>query len=208
MSSWFAATLFSGVGMGFTVAAPIGPMGLLCIHRTLTSGIATGLATGLGAATVHSAYSAVAAIGTAAIAKSWIDGHSVALGMISGAILIWFAIRMLRANIVVSDGLGISRVPLTHAYLSAIVVGVTNPLTLILFLAALQAFANQSSSSPLVVGVFLGSAVWWIILSGVVAIARVRLDRTLLSLCGKLASLTLIALGAYTLLRAAGRIVC
>jgi threonine/homoserine/homoserine lactone efflux protein len=183
-------------------------MGLLCIHRTLTSGVATGLATGLGAATVHSAYSALAAMGTAAIAKSWIDAHSAALGMISGAILIWFAIRMPRANILVGDEFSFNRVPLTRAYLSAIVIGIANPLTLILFFAALQAFADQSSSSPLVAGVFIGSAVWWIVLSGVVAIARVRLDPTLLSLCGKLASLTLIALGACTLLRAAGRVIC
>ena len=78
----------------------------------------------------------------------------------------------------------------------------TNPLTPILFFAALQAFASDSSS-PMVAGVFLGSASWWIILSGVVAAARARLNTNLLALSSKLAGLSLTALSALTL----GRIV-
>jgi threonine/homoserine/homoserine lactone efflux protein len=202
MLSNFAATLLSGVGIGFSVAAPIGPIGILCIQRTLTSGLAAGLLTGLGAATVHVAYGAVAAAGLDVIAKPWIDAHSVPLGVISAILLLGFADRTRRTTIALdrrseSDGLCLSR-----AYLSTIIIGLTNPLTPILFFAALQAFAS-SSSSPMVAGVFLGSASWWIILSGVVAAARTRLNANLLALSSKLAGLSLTALGAFTL----GRVV-
>ena len=87
MLSSSAATLLAGAGIGFSVAAPIGPIGILCIQRTLTSGLAAGLLTGLGAATVHVAYGAVAIAGLGAIAKPWLDAHAVALGLISAALL-------------------------------------------------------------------------------------------------------------------------
>jgi threonine/homoserine/homoserine lactone efflux protein len=204
--SFSVAALFSGIGIGFMVAAPIGPMGILCIQRTLASGIATGLATGLGAATVHLAYSAVVVIGLGVIVQPWIDAHTLALSVLSGIIMLTFAIRANRASIVLQESVQSSRIRLSRAYLSAIVIAITNPLTIILFFAALQAFASQSSPSPLVAGVFIGSVAWWIILSGVAAVARVRLNAKVLRLSGRLASLTLFALAAFTLLRVAGRL--
>jgi threonine/homoserine/homoserine lactone efflux protein len=202
MLSSFTVTLLSGVGIGFSVAAPIGPMGILCIQRTLTSGVAAGLLTGLGAATVHVAYGVVAAFGLDVIAKPWIDAHAAALGVISATLLLGFAVRMRRTTIALEGCSASGGKSLSRAYLSAIVVGVTNPLTPILFFAALQAFASHSSS-PMVAGVFLGSASWWIILSGVVAAASARLNTNLLALSSKLAGLSLTALSALTL----GRIV-
>ena len=202
MLSSSAATLLAGAGIGFSVAAPIGPIGILCIQRTLTSGLAAGLLTGLGAATVHVAYGAVAVAGLGAIAKPWLDAHAVALGVISAALLMGLAARTRRTTIALdkrskSDGIRLSR-----AYLSTVVIGLTNPLTPILFFAALQAFGNQSSLL-MVAGVFLGSVAWWITLSGVAAAARARLNANLLALSGKLAGLSLVTLGAFTL----GRIV-
>ena len=202
MLSSSAATLLAGAGIGFSVAAPIGPIGILCIQRTLTSGRAAGLLTGFGAATVHVVYGAVAVAGFDAIAKPWLDAHAVGLGVISAALLLGFAARTHRTTIALekrseSDGMGLSR-----AYLSTVVIGLTNPLTPILFFAALQAFGSQSSSL-MVAGVFLGSAAWWITLSGVVAAARARLNANLLAISGRLAGLSLTALGAFTL----GRIV-
>ena len=202
MLSSSAASLLAGAGIGFSVAAPIGPIGILCIQRTLTSGLAAGLLTGLGAATVHVAYGAVAVAGLGAIAKPWLDGHEVALGLISATLLLGLAARSLRTTIAPdkrskSDGIRLSR-----AYLSTVVIGLTNPLTPILFFAALQAFESQSSSL-MVAGVFLGSVAWWITLSGVVAAARARLNANLLALTGRLAGMSLTALVAFTL----GRIV-
>lgn len=198
MLSSSATTLLAGAGIGFSVAAPIGPIGILCIQRTLTSGLAAGLLTGLGAATVHVAYGAAAVAGLGVIAKPWLDAHAVALGLISAAILLGLAARAGRTTIALDKGSKCDSIRLSRAYLSTIIIGLTNPLTPILFFAALQIFGSQSSSM-MVAGVFLGSVAWWITLSGVAAAARARLNANLPALCGRLAGLSLGMLSAFTL---------
>jgi threonine/homoserine/homoserine lactone efflux protein len=81
---------------------------------------------------------------------------------------------------------------------------VTNPLTMILFVAALHAFANPSATPSM--GVFLGSTSWWILLSAMVAMARSRLNANVLELSSLLASFVLLAMGAFTSLRIAERV--
>jgi threonine/homoserine/homoserine lactone efflux protein len=203
--SQMIAELVSGAGIGFTVAAQIGPMGTLCIHRTLASGTTTGLATGLGAATVHLAYSAIAVLGLGSLARPWMETNSLVLGALSGIALLWFAIRAHRSVVELHERTEIDRIHLMRAYLSAIALGVTNPLTIILFFAALHAHADQSTTSSLVVGVFLGSTAWWILLSATVTMARSRLSSNFLALAGRLASLVLLAQGGFILLQIAER---
>jgi len=199
------AALASGAGMGFTVAAPIGPMGMLCVQRTLACNAAAGLATGLGAATVHLAYSAIAILGLGSLAQTWMQANAFTLGALSGVAMLWFAIRSRRSGAGTRGTSDIDRVPLKRAYLSAIALGVTNPVTIVLFFAASNAFPNQPAAPSLVVGVFLGSTAWWIILSTVVATARSRFDANILALSSRLASLVLLLLGVFTLLRIAGK---
>jgi threonine/homoserine/homoserine lactone efflux protein len=203
--SHYLAALFSGIGIGFTVAAPIGPMGMLCIQRTLASGMATGLATGFGAATVHLAYSAFAVLGFGALAQPWVEANAVGFGIVSALTLLWFAIRTHRGSVTLQETGEFDKVRLTRAYLSAIALGFTNPLTVILFLAALNAFSTQSAAAPLIAGVFLGSAVWWTMLSTTVATARSRLTPGMLSLSRRFASLMLLGLGTTMLIRIAQR---
>jgi threonine/homoserine/homoserine lactone efflux protein len=200
--SHYLAALFSGIGIGFTVAAPIGPMGMLCIQRTLASGMATGLATGFGAATVHLTYSVLAVLGLGSLAQPWIEANAAGFGIVSALTLLWFAIRTHRSSIVLQEG-GIDEVRLMRAYLSAIALGLTNPLTVVLFLAALHAFSTQSAAPPLVAGVFVGSAIWWTVLSTMVATARSRLTPRILSLSSRFASLMLLGLGTAMLVRIA-----
>ncbi|MBR0966844.1 LysE family transporter [Bradyrhizobium diazoefficiens] len=204
--SQYIAALFSGVGIGFTVAAPIGPMGMLCIQRTLASGMATGLATGFGAATVHLAYSAFAVLGLGALARPWVEANAIGFGIVSALTLLWFAIRTHRGSVTLEETGECDRVRLARAYLSAIALGFTNPLTVILFLAALSAFSMQSAAAPLVAGVFVGSAVWWTVLSTTVATARSRLTPRMLSLSRRFASLMLLGLGATMLIRIAQQV--
>lgn len=199
--SHYLAALFSGVGIGFTVAAPIGPMGMLCIQRTLASGMATGLATGFGAATVHLTYSALAVLGLGSLAQPWVEANAVGFGIVSALTLLWFAIRTHRGSIVLQRSGDIDGVRLARAYLSAIALGLTNPLTVILFLAALHAFSTQAAAAPLIAGVFVGSAIWWTMLSTMVATARSRLTPRMLSLSSRFASLMLLGLGTMMLVR-------
>jgi threonine/homoserine/homoserine lactone efflux protein len=199
------SALGCGASIGFTVAAPIGPMGTLCIQRTLSCGALTGLATGLGAATVHLAYGAIAVLGPGSLAQRWMQANSLVFGVLSGIVLLWFAIRARPLRVKFCETTEIDRIRLIQVYLSAIALGVTNPLTIILFFAALPAFADQSTALSLVAGVFLGSTAWWIILSVTVAKARSRLDASILALSSRLVSLILLALGVFALLRTAER---
>ena len=201
--SFYLAALASGIGIGFTVAAPIGPMGMLCIQRTLTSGMATGLATGFGAATVHLAYGTFAVLGLGSLAQPWVEANATYFGIVSALTLLWFAIRTHRSSVVLPRTDETGNIRLARAYLSAIALGATNPLTLILLMAALHVFSTPSATSPLLAGVFVGSAIWWTVLSTMVATARSRLTPRMLSLSSRLASLVLLGLGTMMLVRIA-----
>lgn len=178
---------------------------MLCIQRTLASGVATGLATGFGAATVHLAYGALAVLGLGSLAQPWVEANAVGFGIVSALTLLWFAIRTHRGSIVFQQPGDIDGVRLARAYLSAIALGLTNPLTVILFLAALHAFSTQAAAAPLIAGVFVGSAIWWMMLSTMVATARSRLTPRMLSLSSRFASLMLLGLGTMMLVRIAQR---
>lgn len=180
-------------------------MGMLCIQRTLASGMATGLATGFGAATVHLTYSAFVVLGLGSLARPWVEANAVGFGIASALTLLWFAIRTHRGSFMLQETGEVNGVRLTRAYLSAIALGLTNPLTVILFLAALHAFSTQSAALPLVAGVFVGSAIWWTVLSTMVATARSRLTPRMLSLSSRYASLMLLGLGTAMLVRIALR---
>src|SRR5829696_5685258 len=100
MSSTSLSIVLAGIGVGVAVAAPVGPMGVLCIQRTLCLGFAAGLSTGLGAATVHLAFGTVAALGLGAMISTWIGtGAAQALSLVSAGLLFWFAARILKQTV-------------------------------------------------------------------------------------------------------------
>ncbi|MFM8988749.1 MAG: LysE family transporter, partial [Alphaproteobacteria bacterium] len=90
-----AATLLRGAATATPIAAPVGPVGLLCIRRAITGGAAIGFASGLGAATADAAYAAMAALGTGA-AMRFLDEHATAIGVAGGALLVALAASGLR----------------------------------------------------------------------------------------------------------------
>ena len=142
---------------GFAVAAPVGPIGLLCIQRTLRSGFWIGVRTGLGAACADALYGALAASGLAAL-QTWLVGARRPLQLGGSALLLWLGIR--------AD----DRFPL----LSTFALTLTNPLTILFFLSILTSFGVPSGAgaAAMVSGVFLGSAAWWLLLAGSVALVR------------------------------------
>src|SRR5215212_2013033 len=102
MTSLSLTTFLAGVGSGLAVAVPIGPMGVLCIQRTLTFGLAAGLATGLGAATVHLIFGSLAAFGLgAALAAQLGAGAQTLFSVLSASLLLWFAVRTTSRMIVI-----------------------------------------------------------------------------------------------------------
>src|SRR5438045_1614241 len=84
--------IIKGLVIGFSIAAPVGPIGVLCIRRSLAEGRQVGLATGLGAATADAAYGCVAAFGLTAI-SSFLVGHRSWLGFFGGLFLCYLGVR-------------------------------------------------------------------------------------------------------------------
>jgi threonine/homoserine/homoserine lactone efflux protein len=168
--------LIQGFLLGFSIAAPVGPIGVLCIRRTLADGRLTGFLSGLGAATADMLYGAVAAFGLTAVMTLLVEQQSW-LRAVGGLFLLYLGIRTFlakpSAESAPSRGTG-----LFGAYASTFLLTVTNPMTILAFIgmfsAILPANANMTtaSSASLVLGVFLGSAAWWLALSGLVSLVR------------------------------------
>src|SRR5690349_2474317 len=170
--------LIKGVIIGFSIAAPVGPIGVLCIRRSLADGRQMGLVTGLGAATADAAYGCVAAFGLTAI-SGFLVNQRVWLGLVGGAFLCYLGIRTFMSK-PSEKAAQASGVGLISAYASTLFLTLTNPMTILSFVAVfaslgLAASPDYFSASVLVAGVFVGSAFWWLLLSNGVAIFRSRL---------------------------------
>lgn len=160
--------LIRGLIVGFSIAAPVGPVCALCIRRTIAYGRLVGFVSGLGAACADAIYGAVAAFGLTAISGTLV-GQSVWLRGIGGAFLLYLGVRTF-----VADPIRATATPsvrgLASAWVTVFVLTLTNPATVISFLGVfaglgLAAGASGASAVALVAGVFLGSAAWWVTLS-------------------------------------------
>ena len=167
---------FRGLVIGFSIAAPVGPIGVLCIRRTLADGQISGLVSGLGAATADAMYGCVAGFGLTFISSLLID-QQMWLRLFGGLFLLYLGIKTLlsRPSDQAANAAGSG---LLGSYVSTFLLTVTNPLTILSFVAIFAGLglANTSgtyiSAVILVLGVFLGSALWWLLLSGGVGVFR------------------------------------
>ena len=191
--------------IGIGIAAPVGPIGLLCIQRTLAAGRLIGLATGLGAATADALYGVVAAFGLAAISGrlvAWQDG----LALSGGIFLCYLGVRtFLTPPVTGEDGAPDTDIGLVAAYLTTFLLTLTNPVTILSFVAIFaglglaSAAGSYGSALLLVLGVFAGSASWWLLLSGGVSLFRHRLSARILGWINRAAGLIIGAFGLIAL---------
>ena len=165
-----------GFAIGFAIAAAIGPIGLLCIRRTLTEGRAIGAVSGLGAATADAFYASIAAFGLTALSDLLI-GARRPLGILGGCFLVALAIHsLLRPAVAAGD-----RPPrtLVSAYATTVGFTIANPATILSFAAAFVGLGlaghSAAIAAALVLGIFSGSAAWWIVLAACVSAFRNRL---------------------------------
>jgi threonine/homoserine/homoserine lactone efflux protein len=169
-----------GIIIGFAIAAPVGPIGVLCIRRTLADGRVFGLVSGLGAATADALYGAVAALGLTFVADLLID-KAVWLRLLGGAFLVFLGVRTFLAR-PSERAAPAARSGLPGAYASTFFLTLTNPTTILSFaaifagLGAGDANGDALSTMVLVLGVFLGSAAWWVVLSWATSLLRTRLS--------------------------------
>ncbi len=167
-----------GLLLGFSIAAPVGPIGVLCIRRTLANGRASGLVSGLGAASADAIYGSVAAFGLTVI-SSFLVERQTALRLVGGLFLLYLGIRTLLAR-PATESANVASSSLGGDYASTLFLTLTNPMTIISFAAVfaglgLTASAGFGSALLLVAGVFSGSALWWLLLVTIVSLVRQRL---------------------------------
>lgn len=164
--------------IGLSIAAPVGPIGLLVIQRTLQHGRAIGLATGLGAAGADALYGAVGAFGVSSLIQA-LQGARVPLALGGGVLLLWLAWQTWRAP---THGTQVAQTRdargLLGLFAGTFVLTLSNPATILSFIAVFGALAAGVAKAPspalLVLGVMLGSAAWWLLLTAVVALVRQR----------------------------------
>ena len=166
--------LLRGAVLGLAVAAPVGPIGVLCIRRSLAEGRTAGFVVGLGAATADAVYGAVAGLGLTIVSSFLVD-QRVWLRLVGGVFLCYLGLRTLvarPAEKAAGEGRGGG---LIGAYASAFFLTLTNPTTILSFAAIFAAVGVEAEALtvvPLVAGVFLGSASWWLLLSTGVSLFR------------------------------------
>ena len=194
------ALLSRGLILGFSIAAVVGPIGLLCLRRTLASGFALGFASGLGAATVDASYAAIASFGVSALASVLI-GQRVGLRLVGGLILVYLGWRTLRALPAGrAANASITGLDLVSAYSSTLALTFSNPMTIMSFAAI---FAGIGSGSlDLVVGVFVGSAAWWMVLAGVASRLRSYFTPARLRLVNIASGVLILGFGVQSLVSA------
>lgn len=191
--------LIKGIVLGVSIAAPVGPIGILCIHRTLAKGMIIGFISGLGAATADAIYGSIAAFGISAVSVFFLD-HQSYLRIIGGTFLLYLGYTTFKSRPAKVAANASGEGPL-GAYASTLFLTITNPLTIMSFAAVFAGLGigaigeNYISSVLLVTGVFLGSMLWWLTLSGMVNVLRHNFNQQRLKLVNQLSGLIIIGFG-------------
>jgi len=187
-----------GIAIGFLMAIPIGPIGIMCIRKTLTEGRLSGLIIGLGAATADLFYGCVAAFGLT-VTSDTLTNQRIWIRIVGGALLFFLGIKTFRAHPkdpkVKTTGSGRLR-----SYFTVVFLTLTNPLTIFAFIAVFAAFGlgdglSFFSAIVLVAGVFIGSCLWFFLLTSGTILFRKKLDLVGLKWVNKIAGILIIISG-------------
>lgn len=195
---------WKGIILGFSIAAPVGPIGILCIRRALQFGRLSGLFSGIGAAVADAIYAIIAAFGLTFISNFLIAGQFW-LRLIGGGFLLYLGWKTffskLKGNLK-----GVSHTTLLNDFVSTFFLTITNPMTILAFLAIFAGLGltsveeSYTEASALVVGVFLGSAVWWILLSEGVTLFRKKVSEKVMQWINRVAGMMIAGFGIAAIL--------
>jgi len=191
---YYAFLLLKGVVVGFLIAAPVGPVGLLCIRRSIVDGRVAAFGAGLGAAVADTAYGAVAGLGLHLV-SDFLLAWRVPLTVAGGVLLLVMAVAAWRkpiAHLPIPSGLPKDederrRHGWLRDFVATLVLTLTNPATILAFMAVFATFGavdlaeEKVSGGLLILGVFIGSSLWWLTLSALADAASQHLSRTLAS---------------------------
>lgn len=195
-----------GLLLGFSIAAPVRPIGVLCIRKTLQSGRLSGLVSGLGAAFADSIFAIIAAFGLTFISNIFLGGE-LWLRLIGGSFLLYLGAKTFFAKPSESS-IRVSRKTLFKDFLSTFFLTLTNPMTILSFLAVFAGIGfGALQGSPLqalllIAGVFSGSAAWWLLLSEGVSQFRKKMSGKVMVWVNRFAGCVIFGFGSFAILSA------
>jgi len=191
-----------GLAFGFVLAGTVGPMWVLCFRRTMQHGVLAGFVSGMGIAVADGLYGAVAAFGLAAI-SGFLLQHSYWIGLVGAVFLVYLGVKTLVAkpahNASTEGSLSLGK-----AFLSTLGLTLANPPTILAFVAifaglGLAANSDYGSASLVVLGVFIGSASWWIVLAAGAGWLRDRIGPALFRTINIVSGLTILGFAFWQL---------
>lgn len=192
--------IIKGLILGISIAAPVGPIGILCIRRTLARGMWIGFISGAGAATADAIYGSIAAFGISVVA-TFLFEHRAFLQIVGGIFLFYLGCKTFRAKPILTEvnEIGEGRI---GAYVSTLFLTLTNPLTIISFMAVFAGIGGNGfeKSFYIVIGVFFGSMLWWFILSGIVSLVRRNFTTRHIKVVNRVSGTIITVFGVYSVL--------
>ncbi len=196
--------LMKGIVIGFSIAAPVGPICVLCIKRTLEKGRIYGLVSGLGAATADAIYGSIGAFGLTFISTFLID-RQFWLQLIGGLFLCFLGVKTFISKSSL-QGKTSANFSIFQAYASTFLLTITNPQTILFFTAIFAGLglgnlsSGYGSAALLIAGVFIGSALWWLILSSGVDLFRKKFTLERMLWVNRISGVIITGFGIYALL--------
>lgn len=196
---------FKGLIVGLGIAVPVGPIALLCIQRSINNGWLAGLASGLGAALADSYYGAIAALGVSLV-QDFLVAHRRPVGLLGGAFLCLIGVRILLSRRRLEPAKPKrDAVSLLGDFASTFLLTLANPTTILAFVAIFAAIGTSAAGATfggamtLVLGVLIGSALWWSCLAFGVGTLRHRLDESARRWISRGSAAMMIAFGLYVM---------
>ncbi|WP_027409437.1 LysE family translocator [Anoxybacteroides tepidamans] len=191
--------LLKGLIIGFSIAAPVGPIGILCIQRTLAQGRLFGFVSGLGAATADAIYGLVAGLGLTVFTHFLVEQQTW-IRLIGGLFLAYLGIRTLMSGASEAPANARRGEGIWGAYFSILFLTFSNPMTILSFAAIFSSFGiSHRSTFVFVGGVFIGSALWWLFLSGFVGFVQHRIQRKYLTFVNRVSGMIILVFAVGSL---------
>ncbi|MBW4659676.1 MAG: LysE family translocator [Drouetiella hepatica Uher 2000/2452] len=193
-----------GLLIGFSIAAPVGPIGILAIRRTLTLGKRAGLVTGLGAATADAIYGCIAGFGLTAVSDLLL-GQAFWLKLVGGLFLCYLGVKTFISHPAEETGVIENNRAYWSMYTSTVLLTLTSPATILSFAAVFVGLGlatmggNYTTAAVLVAGVFSGSALWWLLLSSGADLLRGKFTPQRLRGLNRISGLILLTFGIIAL---------
>jgi threonine/homoserine/homoserine lactone efflux protein len=195
--------LLKGISTGFVFGVPVGAIGALTIRRTITHGTLAGLVSGIGCSTADLLYACISVFGLTLISDFMLKSQSI-ISVVGGVLVILMGVDIiLKKQTVVKENVKTSQI--LSFFVSSFVIAITNPATIITFVLAFSIFhigqvTSKVAGIQLVLGIFLGTCIWWAFLTGMIHLFRNRITDNVLKKLNYILGGAIILFGAYVVI--------